>query len=224
MRKTGLRIGELRSLEKECMRSDHLGNRFLKVPLGKLNSERLVPIDNSILVLISKLKGSDDRAVGKTFLIETKTGKKTRHEKYSAALKEACEGLETGDKMVTHRLRHSYATEFLNAGMSLVGVMKLLGHNDHRMTLRYAEITQETVGKEYFEALTRLEYRYTHPLNDNDPKDPDPIKMLDKVMHLIKNRSADDDSIKTFARTIMKRIKRIQNDINTLFPSKTSLL
>ena len=36
---------------------------------------------------------------------------------------------------------HTYATELLAAGMSLPGVMRLLGHHDFRMTLRYTAIT-----------------------------------------------------------------------------------
>jgi hypothetical protein len=39
--------------------------------------------------------------------------------------------------------------------------MKLLGHRDHRMTLRYTAITDETVHREYFEALDRVKQRYT---------------------------------------------------------------
>jgi len=218
MRRTGLRIGELRSLEKDCVRHDNLGNRFLKVPLGKLNSERLVPLDDSTTSLIYKLRGSDEQASNKTFLIETKAGKKTQYPNYIAALKEACEGLDIGGKMVPHRLRHSFATSMLNAGMSLVGVMKLLGHTDHRMTLRYAEITQETVIEEYFQALLRLEHHYSEILNDHTPQETDPAKMLSDVVHLIQNLSADDNTIKTFSRSIIKRIQRIQTDIQKLFP------
>lgn len=217
MRRTGLRIGELISLEKDCIRNDHLGNQFLKVPLGKLNNERLVPIDDLTISLIDKLRGNDAQAASKSFLIETPTGKKTRYIKYVEALAQACQGLNTGGKMVTHRMRHSFATTLLNAGMSLVGVMKLLGHNDHRMTLRYSEITQETVNKEYFEALSRLEHRYIHVLNDYADDDFDPIKALDDIMHLIQNHCADDNTMKTFAATLVKRIRRIQADIQKLF-------
>ncbi len=222
MRWTGLRIGELRSLERNCIRHDHLGNRFLKVPLGKLNTERLVPLDDSTVALANKLKGGDEEAAGKTFLIETKTGKKTRYCKYVTALEEACKGLETGGKMVTHRLRHSYATTLLNAGMSLAGVMKLLGHNDHRMTLRYAEITQETTTEEYFQALSRIEHRYSEVLGDHIPQERDPVKMLGDVVHLIQNLSADDNTIKTVIRSIVKRIQRIQAGIQNLFPSPSA--
>lgn len=222
MRRTGLRIGELISLEKNCVRFDHLGNRFLKVPLGKLNTERLVPLDDSALTLIDKLGGSDEEAARKTFLLETKTGKKTRYQNYIAALDQACAGIDTGGKMVSHRLRHSFATTLLNAGMSLVGLMKLLGHNDHRMTLRYAEITQETAAKEYFEALSRIEQRYAEVLNNEISSDINPIKMLDDAAHLIQNWSAEDNSIKTVTRSIVKRIQRIQRDIHQLFPNSTT--
>lgn len=55
MRNTGMRIGELASVEFNCLRNDPSGNRFLKVPLGKLNSERLVPIDQTTYELVRRL-------------------------------------------------------------------------------------------------------------------------------------------------------------------------
>jgi hypothetical protein len=48
----------------------------------------------------------------------------------------------------------------LNGGMSLVGLMKILGHNDHRMTLRYSTKTTETVRDEYMSALRKIADRY----------------------------------------------------------------
>ena len=48
----------------------------------------------------------------------------------------------------------------LNGVMSLVGLMKILGHNDHRMTLRYSAITTETVRDEYMSALGKIADRY----------------------------------------------------------------
>ena len=218
MRKTGLRIGELTSLEKNCLRSDHLGNQFLKVPLGKLDTERLVPLEESTVAIIHKLRGSDEETARKTFLIEIETGKKTDYWNYTAVLKEACKGLETNGKIVSHRLRHTFATSLLAAGMSLVSLMKLLGHNDYRMTLRYAEITQETVTKEYFEAVSRLEHRYADLLNNTvESQEPDLFKMLNDAVHLIQKLSADDDTTKTIARSILKRIQRIKADVQKLF-------
>ena len=45
MRRTGLRIGELRNLTLDCLEEDLYGNHFMKVPLGKLNNERVIPLD-----------------------------------------------------------------------------------------------------------------------------------------------------------------------------------
>jgi site-specific recombinase XerD len=220
MRKTGIRNGELRSLENDCLRRDHSGNVFLKVPLGKLDTERLVPIDKRTEELILKLRGKDCALAQKRFLLETRKGTQTHYHSYVIALAKASDGLNTNGKMGTHRLRHTYATALLNAGMSLVGLMKLLGHTDHRMTLRYADITQETVGKEYFEALNRLECRYAEVLNEKKHEDIDVnlYKMLEDVVHHLATMAAGDDDFKPTARAVTKRIKRIQQDLKERLP------
>ena len=138
MRKTGIRIGELRALPKNCTHSDYTGNHFLKVPLGKLNNERLVPLDNDTLALVKKLQETNSGPF-KQWLIEDHRNRKPAYHHYRAALAEASKGLDTGAKITSHRLRHSYATALLNGGMSLVSVMKILGHRSYRMTLRYAQ-------------------------------------------------------------------------------------
>ena len=62
--------------------------------------------------------------------------------------------------MTTHRLRHTYATSMLAGGMSLPSVMRILGHSDYRMTLRYAAITDSTVFTEFAAALVHNAERY----------------------------------------------------------------
>src|SRR6266481_9691668 len=53
-----------------------------------------------------------------------------------------------------HRLRHSFATEMLRLGVSLPALMQLLGHSDIRMTLRYVQVTQQDLQREFH--LARL--------------------------------------------------------------------
>ena len=218
MRLTGLRLGELCSLEKNCVQKDHLGNHFLKVPLGKLNSERLVPLDDETIALIHKITELQGHC--KTFLIETKWEDKTAHGTYYYKFKKIRLKSHTAGPLHPHRLRHTYATTLLNAGMSLVGVMKLLGHNDIRMTLRYAEVSQQSISKEYFKALKRLEHRYSDTLNNQhcicQPEPPD--KTLQHLILLIKKHCADNKIDNTETKALIKRIQRIQSDVQKLLP------
>ena len=56
-----------------------------------------------------------------------------------------------------HCLRHTFATELLNAGMSLPCLQQLLGHRSIEMTLRYARLTDKTREQEYFKAMALIE-------------------------------------------------------------------
>lgn len=56
-----------------------------------------------------------------------------------------------------HCLRHTFATELLNAGMSLPCLQQLLGHSSIEMTLRYARLTDKTREQEYFKAMALIE-------------------------------------------------------------------
>jgi len=56
-----------------------------------------------------------------------------------------------------HSLRHSFATELLNAGMPLECLQVLLGHSTLEMTRRYARLTDKTRKEEYFKAMAHIE-------------------------------------------------------------------
>jgi len=56
-----------------------------------------------------------------------------------------------------HCLRHSFATELLNAGMRLECLQQLLGHGSLEMTRRYAKLTDKTREEEYFRAMAVIE-------------------------------------------------------------------
>ena len=56
-----------------------------------------------------------------------------------------------------HCLRHSFATEMLNAGMRLEVLQKLLGHTSIEVTRRYARLSDQTREKEYFRAMEIIE-------------------------------------------------------------------
>ncbi len=214
MRLTGLRIGELAVLSHDCVRVDIHGREFLKVPLGKLNNERLVPIDGRVAAIVASLQRASESA-RRVYLVDSPSGERVSFDRYRQALAEACEGINTQEPITSHRLRHSYATSMLAGGMSLTSVMRLLGHRDIRMTLRYAAITQETVSKEYFEALPNIESRYRDALAATSPTtDFDPIKNLSDISHWIRKYIASEATSQQAARSLLKRLARIQNDLD----------
>ena len=56
-----------------------------------------------------------------------------------------------------HCLRHTFASELLNAGMRLECLQQLLGHQDIEVTRRYARLTDRTREEEYFRAMAMIE-------------------------------------------------------------------
>lgn len=55
-----------------------------------------------------------------------------------------------------HCLRHTFATELLNARMPLECLRVLLGHTSLEVTRRYARLTDKTREEEYFKAMERI--------------------------------------------------------------------
>lgn len=208
MRHTGMRIGELIRLCPECIKKDENGHTYLKIPLGKMNSERLVPLNPTALTLIQNLQKSREKNSAHLF-------EKGSYNRLTRELKKATNGMTLGRSATTHRFRHTYATELLNAGMSLVGVMRLLGHNDHRMTLRYAEITFETVGKEYYAALEKLKTR-RHTLYSREGG-RNPAESIHETLAWLKKikPSLKGYHLKSVERLIV-RTTRIKEDIEKI--------
>ena len=58
-----------------------------------------------------------------------------------------------------HCLRHTYATDLINARMPLECLEKLLGHSRLDVTRRYAMLTDKTREQEYFKAMAVIERR-----------------------------------------------------------------
>jgi site-specific recombinase XerD len=212
MRRTGLRVGELAKLPFNCVHTDHVGNTLLKVPLGKLATERLVPLDPKTIKLVSKLRREGPRR--RTLLLVTPNSQRVRYDVFREALHKACHGLTFAEPMTTHRLRHTYATSLLAAGMSLPSVMRLLGHTDYRMTLRYAAITDSTVFTEFTAALERSAERYPTVGSPKAPAlAPQPLTMLLDVVRHVKKFAADNTLDPRLTKNLIQRLRRLHADL-----------
>jgi integrase len=161
-RATGLRLGELRDLELDCVHEISGHGAWLKVPLGKLGTERMVPLDEETLVVLDRIvaRRTPGRALphprtGRpTEFLLVHQGRRVSAQALREQLARTAEDASLG-KITPHALRHTYATALVNAGVSLQALMQLLGHVSAAMSLRYGRLFDTTVREEYERALTQ---------------------------------------------------------------------
>lgn len=209
MRNTGIRVGELRALDFDCLRTDPAGHSFLKVNLGKTNSERLVPLDQETVALIHRLRCHDPSP--RRRLLQRYSDVEIPSAVFNAALKNLTRDLPDVAPITSHRLRHTYATSLLSAGMSLPSIMKLLGHRDYRMTLRYTAITQEVVRDEYLRALRSIANKYGTPSDaPSPPSEAHPSELVANVARWLRSRHPPTDPA---IRALLKRVNRLASDL-----------
>jgi site-specific recombinase XerD len=163
LRHTGMRIGECADLPCDCLRSTGPDQWAVHVPLGKLKTERMVPVDAFVCQLVRRLRffrsldplPADGRLLARPF------GKETLAHQLRDYLHLVCHSLGLSTRIVPHQLRHTYATEMLRSGVGLPGVMKLLGHTSAGMTMRYLDVTLSDLRREF--DLARSQPRHLTP-------------------------------------------------------------
>lgn len=150
-RLTGMRIGETVDLAADCLR--HLGGDqwALHVPVGKLHNERWTPVDEQVCTLLARLRflRTLPPAAPPEFLLPRPKGPSVLCQQLRAALSDVARHCGISAHIVPHQMRHTFATSMLRAGVSLPALMKLLGHRTANMTLRYVEITQKDLQREF---------------------------------------------------------------------------
>jgi integrase/recombinase XerD len=152
--RTGIRIGEALGL---TMQDVDLKERKVHLMEGeKNNMGRVVYLsDDAAFTLKRWFKWRDPE---KTFIFYGKGDApmcySTARCRFKNYLNEA--GLQ-GKGYTVHCLRHTMASELLNAGMHLDSLRQLLGHQDIEVTQRYARLTDKTREEEYFRAMAKIE-------------------------------------------------------------------
>lgn len=170
LRRAGLRLGECLDLELDAVVDYGATGSWLRVPLGKLGTERMVPLDPSTVTILDAW--ADGRGQQRP-VRHPKTGRPTeflfaerghrlgpwgvRSGLRAAVIAAGLAGPGGAPLRVTpHQLRHTYATELANAGMSLQGLMALLGHVTPEMTLRYATLASPILRAGYDAAIGKV--------------------------------------------------------------------
>ncbi len=168
IRHTGMRIGECADLAGDCLRATGPDQCAVHVPLGKLNTERLVPVDSFVCGLVQRLRffRSLDPLPANGWLLARPHTKEALVRQLRDYLHQVCHSLGLSTSIVPHQLRHTYASEMLRSGVSFPAVMELLGHASPEMTMRYLEVTLSDLQREV--QLARSHPRHHVP----QPKTP----------------------------------------------------
>ncbi len=154
-RATGIRIGECIHLALDCLRSLGPNQWGLHVPLGKLHTERLVPVDEhgrqmvTRILTLRALAPPSHLAHSASFLLPRSAGPGGLYQNLRQALHQVAGRAGCSPPITCHQLRHTFATEMVRLGVSLPALMKMLGHKHIRMTMRYVKVTQVDLQREF---------------------------------------------------------------------------
>ena len=176
MLRCGLRVEEVAKLS---LGDIDLKRRRIMVVDGKGGKDRVVYVsDDAADGLLAYLKLRSHRRIKKVFLVEkgdykgqpiSVRGIQKRMEYYAK---------KTGFKISCHCLRHTMATQLLNADAEVESIQDLLGHNWITTTQRYCQVSNMKVKRDYFNAMARILKRSSRrsPISILDPGDGHRVK------------------------------------------------
>lgn len=140
---SGLRISEALGLKASDVRLVEGTAKSVRV-IGKGNKERLVPLPGAFGAVFGFwLK---DRNRGEAVFAKT-DGQPVSPQAARAYLRLMLKKAGIDKKISPHKLRHTYATNLLNAGAELVDIKALLGHESIATTQIYTNVGQERMEK-----------------------------------------------------------------------------
>jgi len=164
MLRCGLRVEEVSGLS---LGDIDLKRRRIIVQQGKGGKGRVVYIsDDAHDALVTYLKVRSHYRVKKVFLVE-KGNYKGQHISIRGIQKRIeYYAKKSGLEVSCHRLRHTMATQLLNAEAEVETIQDLLGHNWITTTQRYCKVSNLKVQRDYFKAMRNVLQRSQQPSFD----------------------------------------------------------
>lgn len=157
--RTGMRIGELLTT---CLSDLNIRERTITILEGRKNRRgRVVYLSDDALAAVKAWLRKHDPHRQYLFYARDRATMSytTARVMFEGYLKRA--GL-AHKGYTLHCLRHTFASELLNAGMRLEYLQELLGHDSIEVTRRYARLTNTTRRQEYFRAMARIQRGAIH--------------------------------------------------------------
>lgn len=151
MLRCGLRVREVANLTVDVI--DYRQSQIL-VNAGKGAKDRIVFISNDAgVALANYLRKRPLTKERKIFLVE-----KGRCRGQPISVRAIQKRIEmyariTGIPVTCHRLRHTMATQLLNANADLVSIQEILGHTKIKTTQRYSKLSNWKAQQDYFQAM-----------------------------------------------------------------------
>lgn len=167
--RTGMRIGELLNL---LVREVNLKERRIEIyEAEKTRVGRVVYLSEDAQVALKAWSRERDPNKELVFYAQGRHSMTYANARLVLAKYLVKAGL-THRGYTLHCLRHTFASELLNAGMRLECVQQLLGHSSIEMTRRYARLTDKTREEEYFRAMSKIEGGEINGCYQLDPELP----------------------------------------------------
>jgi site-specific recombinase XerD len=163
----GLRLGEVEELKLEDL---DLGRRKLMVRQGKGAKDRTVYLTDSVVKVLRAYLA--ERGLGTTSHVFLYRNRPLCKDLIRSRIKAA--GRRAGVAVYPHRLRHTCATQLLNAGCRITSIQKFLGHTRLNSTMVYARVHDRTVAQDYYAAMEEVEKRLDLATSPDDSL-PEPV-------------------------------------------------
>ena len=204
LRATGIRMGELLDLELDCLLDFARHGTWLRVPVGKLNTERVVPLEPDTVAVIEAwiTRRGGQRALphprdGRlTEFLFLEHGRRPTSFRLRKGLLDAVAAADLRGRdgrllhVTPHQLRHTFGTSLINGGIGLPALMALMGHVTPEMTLRYAKLASPTIRSAYQAAMDKVRAGQLIPLTAVDGAPPVPDKVAWLHSEMLKTRLA----------------------------------
>jgi site-specific recombinase XerD len=149
----GMRLGEVEELRLEDL---DLVQKRLSVQDGKGRKDRTVYLPETAIHALQEylaVRGGGTPGSGDhVFLYRNAPLRKDLIRGRLNAI-----GDKVGVKVFPHRLRHTCATQLLNAGCRVTSIQRFLGHKELSSTMIYARAHDQTVAEDYFAAMEKVE-------------------------------------------------------------------
>jgi integrase/recombinase XerD len=140
---TGLRVSELCHL---TVKDADLTTGRVMVYQGKAQKDRVVYAGKAARKLLWRYLSTLGTTLPDDPLFVTRDGRSLDRGRLLKLFTNLGERAEVSD-LHPHRLRHTFATEFLRNGGNLLGLQRLLGHSSLEMVRRYAAIVEADLAR-----------------------------------------------------------------------------